>query len=143
MEPAPRRGGRGSHRHLDLPARIDLTPRSARRSVPPKLCAAYFATCIPGTSPPRAALSLASATADNSTVGLGFGVPTASGWRLRPWDFCKAPPVEVSTAPVRRGAELGRPTPQHCFCPTHSFSTRLADPLGYPRRVPAGSARTA
>ena len=139
MEPAPRRGGRGTHRHLDLPARIDPTPRSARRSVPPKLCAAYFATCIPGTSPPRAALSLASATADNSTVGLGFGVPTASGWRLRPWDFCKEPPVEISTGPVRRGVELGRPTPQHCFCPTHSFSTRLADPLGYPRRVPAGS----
>ena len=148
MEPAPRRGGRGSHRHLDLPARIDPTPRSARRSVPPKLWPRAALRRHPEHAAARGALARVR-DGRQQTVGLGFGVPTASGWRLRPWDFCEAPPVEISTGPVRRGEERGRPTRQHWrFCPTARsvLDPRLAEPAcrldvrgacaRRPRRVP-------
>lgn len=100
------------------------------------VCAAYTATCIGATMPPRATLTLASGEG-----GLGLGTPTDSGgWRLRSHDFCKGPPSELAP-PVRRFPALPDdvPKPEHCFCPTNPLEQRFADPLGFSRQMPAGA----
>ena len=109
----------------------------------PVVCAAYLATCVPGSSPPRATLAIASGTG-----GLGMGMPsTNNGWLFRPQDFCKGLPLELryrgccesnglASREGHRAKEV--PGPQHCFCPTNSLDPRSRDPLGFDRRVPAG-----
>ena len=94
-------------------------------------CAAYKATCVPGSFPPRAVLSLASGVG-----GIGLGVPAANGgWILRDIDFCKGPPRELKTR-VSFGEKY--PRAEDCICPTSSLDARSKDPLGFGRWIPAG-----
>ncbi|KAL3902204.1 MAG: hypothetical protein SGPRY_012178 [Prymnesium sp.] len=81
--------------------------------------------------------------------GLGQGSPAndpscpPSAWRLRAADFCKKPPPQIWWLPpgadIRRGRRRGVPSARDCFCSTESLLPRHADPLGFGRRVPAGS----
>ena len=88
---------------------------------PPLLCAAYKASCVGYSRPPRGTLSLASGAG-----GLGIGVPAdASGrWKLRPKDFCKGPPQELVALPSPKDRlPKDVPKPADCFCPT--LTTRV------------------
>jgi hypothetical protein len=113
-----------------------------QRGSEPVVCAAYRATCIAGSLPPRASLSLA--TGGQSGLGLGMPVRTTSaapsaGWRLRAKDFCKGPPRELLHVGCCNKRDGTVPIAEHCFCPTYSLSPRSADPMDFPRWVPAGA----
>ena len=125
----------------DLPLRRVGRLAGTQNSV---VCAAYLATCIGATFPPRASLSLASGEG-----GLGLGIPARRGqWQLRATDFCKGPPPELAR-PGANFAELASkrdesgaapvPAPADCFCPTDSLAQRFKDPLGYGRQMPLGA----
>jgi hypothetical protein len=117
---------------------LPLLRTSPFHDEPPLLCAAYKASCVGYSLPPRGTLSLASGAG-----GLGIGVPAdASGrWKLRPKDFCKGPPQELGRLPGPKDRlPKDVPKPADCFCPTNSLEQRFnSDPRGFDRQLPAGA----
>ena len=103
-------------------ARASRVARTRSTTTTTTVCAAYNVTCVDGSSPPRATLSLASGVG-----GLGLGEPAGAPgrWRLRARDFCKGPPPELG-APTTRFHRLPKdvPHPEHCICPTNSLERR-------------------
>lgn len=116
---------------------LPMLRRSKVQDRHPMVCAAYRASCVGRSGPPRAKLDVATGHG-----GLGFGESVGDGrWRLRSKDFCKGAPRELSVQPIPSSKLPERmPTPAQCFCPTNSFEKRIDfDPEGFHRLLPAGS----